>query len=85
MQMSLDTETVHILHNEEYCLPGYNAVLKAEDVLEEQIFSIFRAEQQAEQDTSVKADRKLSFNAGILLGFLLDPEDGDKISFRNVC
>jgi hypothetical protein len=49
--------------------------------LEEYIFSIFRVEEEAEQETSVKSGGKQS--SGFLLGLCFDPEDGGDIFVRN--
>jgi hypothetical protein len=60
------------------------------------IASIFRVEEKAEQETSVKAGGKLSreeysldyfaicFHAGFLLGLFFDPEEGGDMFLRNV-
>jgi hypothetical protein len=53
------------------------------DVLEEHIASIFRVEEYAEQETSVKAGGEQS-SAGFLLGLFFDPEDGGDMFLRNV-
>jgi hypothetical protein len=55
--------------------------LKVTDVSEEHIASIFRVEELAEQETSVKAGGKQNprLHAGFLLGLFFDPRDGDDV------
>jgi hypothetical protein len=55
---------------------GYNTVLT--DVSEEHVASIFRVEEQAEQEYGIKVA------SAALLGFLLDPEDGSNMFLQNV-
>jgi hypothetical protein len=51
--------------------------------LEEHIATIFRIEEQAEQETS-RALFATSFHASFMLGLFFDPEDGGDVFLRNV-
>jgi hypothetical protein len=50
-------------------------------VPEEHVASIFRFEEQAKQETSMK---QAKFRAGFLLRLLFNPEDGGEIFLRKV-
>jgi hypothetical protein len=49
--------------------------------LEEHVVTIFRVEEQAKQETSVK---QVARPACYLLGLFFDPEDGGNMFLRNV-
>jgi hypothetical protein len=55
------------------------------DVSEEHIASIFRDEEYADQETSVKAGGQQGCShSGSFLGLFFDPEDGGDMFLRNV-